>query len=147
VDKELIATEIEKAQRAHDKPRLSILRLVKCDIDAKEKETGLVLSDAEVTAIFKKVLKQTGETLEGSAKAGTNDERTAALQEKVDILTGYLPAQVSGDELRALVDSVLAEGGFTEKRDMGRAIGEVVNATGGNVDKAEVARIVGERLS
>jgi hypothetical protein len=147
VDKDLITSEIEKAQRAQDKPRLSVLRLVKCDIDAKEKESGAALADAEVTAVFKKVLKQTGETLEGSMKAGTNEERTRLLQEQVDILTGYLPAQLSGDDLRALVDKVVTEGGYTEKRDMGRAIGEVVAATGGNVDKSEVARIVGERLS
>ena len=146
-DKDLIISEIEKAQRAHDKARLSILRLVKCDIDAREKETGAELSDAEVTAVFKKVLKQTGETLEGSIKAGTDEERTAGLRERVEILTGYLPAQVSGDELRGVVDGVIAAGGYTEKRDMGRAIGEVVAATGGNVDKAEVARIVGEKLS
>ena len=147
MDKDLITSEIEKAQRAQDRPRLSILRLVKCDIDAREKEGGAELSDAEVTAVFKKVLKQTGETLEGSVKAGTNEERTALLQEQVDILTGYLPAQVSGDELRALVDQVVTAGGYSEKRDMGRAIGEVVAATGGNVDKAEVARMVGERLA
>lgn len=147
MDKALITAEIEKAQRAHDKARLSILRLVKCDIDAKEKESGAELSETEVTAVFKKVLKQTGETLEGSIKVGTNQQRTAALQEQVDILTGYLPAQVSGAELGTLVDSILAEGAYTEKRDMGRAIGAVVAATGGNVDKAEVARIVGERLN
>jgi uncharacterized protein len=146
VDRALIVSEIEKAQRAHDRTRLSILRLVKCDIDAKEKESGAPLSDEDVTAVFKKVLKQTGETLEGSEKAGTNEERTALLREQVDILNGYLPAQVTGAELDAVIDGVLAEGGFTEKRDMGRAIGLVVSATGGNVDKAEVARIVGQRL-
>jgi uncharacterized protein len=146
MDKAFIVTEIEKAQRATDKPRLSVLRLVKCDIDAREKETGEQLSDAEVTAVFKRVLKQTGETLDGSVKAGTNDERTALLRHQVDILTSYLPAQVTGDELSTLVDRVIAEGGYTEKREMGRAIGDVVAAADGNVDKAEVARIVGGRL-
>ena len=42
---------------------------------------------------------------------------------------------------------MVTAGGYSEKRDMGRAIGEVVAATGGNVDKAEVARMVGERLA
>ena len=147
MDKAFISSEIEKAMRAHDKPRVSILRLVKCDIDAKEKDTGADLSDAEVMAVFKKVLKQTGETLEASEKAGTDEQRTASLREQVDILTGYLPAQLGGDELVALVDKVIAEGGYTEKRDMGKAIGAVVAATGGNVDKAEVAKLVGSKLS
>lgn len=146
MDKDFIAAEITAAMRAHDKTRLSILRQVKNEVDIKEKESGIALSDEEVTAALKKVLKQTGETLEGSITAGTNPERTALLQEQVDILTGYLPAQVTGDALVALVDSALAETGITEKRDMGRAIGAVVATCGGNCDKAEVARIVGSKL-
>lgn len=146
MNKEVLNAEITQALRSHDKVRLSILRLVKCEIEAKEKAEKRVVSDEEVVTALKKVLKQTGETLEGSIKAGTNEERTALLQEQVDILSGYLPRQIAGDELQAIVDAVLAESGFTEKRDMGKAIGLVISATGGNCDKAEVARIVGGKL-
>lgn len=147
MNKEFITEEITKAMRAHDKPRLSILRLVKNEIDVKEKDARRALEDEEVVAVFKKVLKQTSETLDASKKAATNEERTALLQEQVDILTAYLPQQVSGDELEAIVSEVLAETGITEKREMGRAIGLIVAKTGGNVDKAEVAKLVGTRLS
>lgn len=147
MNKNFVIDEINKAMRAHDKPRLSILRLVKNEIDIKEKESKRDVTDEEVVAVVKKVLKQTGETLEASEKAGTNEERTALLREQVDVLTAYLPQQVTGEELRAIVDRVVAEGGFSEKRDMGKAIGMVVSETGGNVDKAEVASIVGSKLS
>ncbi|HEY3318311.1 MAG TPA: GatB/YqeY domain-containing protein [Coriobacteriia bacterium] len=146
MDKVFINDEIKAAMRSGDKPRLSILRLVKNDIDVKEKESKRDLTDEEVTATLKKVLKQTGETLEGSIKAGTNAERTALLQTEVDILSGYLPRQVCGAELEAIVDRVLAETGVTEKRGMGQVISAVVAETGGNCDKAEVARIVGGKL-
>jgi uncharacterized protein YqeY len=146
MDKTVITDEINSAMRAHDKPRLSILRLVKNEIDIKEKEARRPATDEEVIAAVKKVLKQTGETMEASEKAGTNAERTALLKEQVDILTGYLPRQVTGDELEAIVVRILEENGLAEKRDMGRAIGLVVSETRGNVDKAEVARIVGRRL-
>lgn len=147
MDRQLITDEITKAMRAHDRSRLSILRLVKNEIDIKEKEARRELAGDEVLAAFKKVLKQTGETLEGSIKVGTNEERTALLQEQVDILSGYLPKPVTGDELTGIVERVLAEGGYSEKRDMGKAIGQVVAETGGNCDKAEVARIVGAKLT
>lgn len=147
MDRHTLNDEITKALKAHDKPRLSILRLVKCEIDTKEKAEKRELVDEEVVAALKKVLKQTGETLEGSIRAGTNEARTALLREQVDILSGYLPQQVSGDALIALVERVLAENRIAEKRDMGRAIGLVVSATGGNCDKAEVARIVGAKLA
>lgn len=147
VNKQFITDEITSALRAHDKPRVSILRLVKNEIDTREKETKTELTDEEVVASFKKVLKQTGETLEASIKAGTNAERTAGLEEQVDILTGYLPAQVTGEELVAICDQVMSENAIAEKRDMGRAIGLVVARTGGNCDKAEVAKIVGSKLN
>ncbi len=146
MDRQSLIDEITKAQRAQDKPRLSILRLVKNDVDTREKDTGEQLSDEEVVGALKKVLKQTGETLEGSIKAGTNEERTALLREQVAILEGYLPEQLTGDALATLVDRIVAENGITEKRDMGRAIGLVVSETGGNVDKAEVAKLVGAKL-
>jgi uncharacterized protein YqeY len=146
VDKALITSEITAAMRAHDKPRLSILRQVKNEIDIKEKDTRRDATDEEVVAALKKVLKQTGETLEGSIKAGTSEERTALLTEQVAILEGYLPAQLAGDALAAIVDRVIAEGGFAEKRDMGRVIAAVVAECGGNCDKAELAKIAGAKL-
>jgi uncharacterized protein len=146
MNKELLNAEITQAMRDHDKPRISILRMVKNEIDTREKETREPASDEDVVAALKKVLKQTGETLEGSVKAGTNEERTALLRTQVEILEGYLPEQVTGDALVAIVDRVLAVHGFSEKRDMGKAIGLVVAETRGNCDKAEVARIIGSRL-
>lgn len=146
MDRELLAAEIKSAMRAQDKPRLSVLRLVKNEVDALEKDARRDATAVEVVSALKKVLKQTSETLEGSMKAGTDEARTAALREQVAILEGYLPARVTGDELVAIIDRVLAEEGVTGKREMGRAIGLVVEAAGGNCDKAEVARIVGARL-
>ena len=147
MNRDLLNTEITQAMRDHDKLRLSILRMVKNEIETREKDTKEPASDEDVVAALKKVLKQTSETLEGSIKAGTNAERTEQLQAQVAILEGYLPEQVTGDALVAVLDRVLAEHGFAEKRDMGKAIGMVVSETGGNCDKAEVARIIGSRLA
>jgi uncharacterized protein YqeY len=147
MDKQQLNDEIKQSMREKDKARLSVLRMVKNEIDTKEKESGEEVSDADVVSVVKKVLKQTNETLDGSIKAGTDAERTALLEGQVAILEGYLPEQVTGDALEAIIDRVMAEGGYSEKRDMGRAIGAVVEATGGNCDKAEVAKVVGARLS
>lgn len=146
MDRALIVTEITSAMRARDKTRLSILRQVKNEIDIKEKDANQEVTSDEVVAVVKKILKQTGETLEGSIKVGTDEARTAYLAEQVAILEAYMPAQVTGDALTAVVERVLAAEGITEKREMGRAIGLVSAECGGNCDKAEVARIVGGKL-
>jgi len=147
VDRETLAAEITTAMRAHDKARLSILRLVKNELDIREKESGQPPEPADVVTALKKVLKQTAETLEGSIKVGTDAERTAHLTEQVALLEAYLPAQVTGEALAKIVARVVTGAGITEKRDMGRAIGLVVSECGGNCDKAEVARLVGAALS
>lgn len=146
MDNDFLVAEITAALRSHDKLRLSILRQVKNETDIKAKEAKRELTGDEVVGSLKKILKQTGETLEGSVKAGTNAGRTEQLRAQVAILEGYLPAQVSGEKLAAIVDRVLEGGGLSEKRDMGRAIGLVVAECEGNCDKAEVARMVGGRL-
>ena len=147
MDRRTLEAEIAAALRAHDKPRLSILRLVKNELDIREKESGEPPADADVVAALKKTLKQTAETHAGSVKVGTDSARTALLAEQIAILEGYLPTQVTGEALAAVVTRVLAQGRFSEKRDMGRALGAVVEECGGNCDKAEVARLVGQALS
>ena len=69
------------------------------------------------------------------------------LKEQVEILEGYLPKQVEGAELVALVERTIAEVGAETKRDMGKVMGALNAATGGNFDKAAAAKEVGSRLA
>lgn len=101
----------------------------------------------DVDAMLKRVIKQTKETLDGSIKAGNNQERTNTLTEQVAILEGYLPEQVEGEALMALIDEVVAETGATTKKDMGRVMGALTQRTGGNFDKAAAAATLNQRLS
>ena len=139
--------EIKAAMKAHDTKRRDILRQVHTELKAIEVDERREIVEADVDAMIKRVLKQTKETLEGSIKAGTNQARTDTLTEQVAILEEYLPRQVSGDELMALIDTVLAETGATTKKEMGRVMGALTQKTGGNFDKAAAAAELGKRLS
>jgi hypothetical protein len=68
------------------------------------------------------------------------------LSAQVAILEEYLPKQVSGAELTALIDEVLAETGAASKKEMGRVMGALTQRTGGNFDKAAAAAELGGRL-
>lgn len=83
----------------------------------------------------------------GSIKAGNNQERTDLLAAQVEILESYLPKQVSGDELIALIEKTLTETGATSKKEMGKVMGALTKATGGNFDKAAAAAELGKRLA
>ena len=100
---------IKQAMKAHDKVRLSILRQVHGEIKNIEVNERRDITEQDVDDMTKRVIKQTKETLEGSIKAGNDQERTDMLSEQVAILEGYLPKQVTGDELTALIGEVLAE--------------------------------------
>lgn len=146
---EELKDEIKAAMKAHDNVRRDILRQVHGEIKNIEvnERREVTDADADVDAMLKRVIKQTSETLEGSIKAANNDERTAMLKEQVEILEGYLPKQLAGDELVALVEKTIADLGATTKREMGKVMGALTAATGGNFDKAQAAKEVGSRLS
>lgn len=138
--------EIKRALKAGDKDRLSILRQVHGEIKNIEVNERREITDADVVAMLKRLIKQTSETLDGSIKAGNNAERTATLKAQVAILEEYLPKQLSGDELIALIEKTIADLGATTKRDMGKVMGALTKATDGNFDKAAAAKEVGSRL-
>ena len=139
--------EIKNAMRAKDKPKLSILRQVHGEIKNIEVNERRDITDADVDAMLKRLIKQTKETLDGSIKAGNDQERTDTLTAQVAILESYLPKQVSGDELAALIDEVLTETGASSKKDMGRVMGALTQKTGGNFDKAAAAKELGQKLA
>lgn len=138
---------IKDAMKAHDKVRLSILRQVHGELKNIEVDERREVTEADVDAMLKRVIKQTKETLEGSIKAGNNQERTDTLAAQVEILEGLLPKQVSGDELMVLIGAVLSETGASTKKEMGRVMGALTQKTGGNFDKAAAAKELQSRLA
>lgn len=135
------------AMKAKEKTRLSIIRQAMAEVKNIEVNERRDATEEDVNSMIKRLIKQTGETLEMSRQAGTNEERTAMLAEQVQILEGLLPEQVSGDKLIALIEQVIAETGATSRKDMGRVMGALASATGGNFDKPAAAKEVGARLA
>lgn len=139
--------EIKLAMKAGDKNRRDALRQVLNEVKNIEINERRETTEEDVDAMLKRIIKQMGETLEGSIKAGNDQERTDKLTEQLEILNGYLPKQVEGVELEELATQVIAEVGATTKKDMGKVMGALTKATGGNFDKAYAAQFVGKALS
>lgn len=144
---EELHNEMIAAMKAKDKVRLSIVRQVMGEVKNLEVNERRDATEEDVNSMIKRLIKQTGETLEMSRKAGNNQERTETLEQQVEILQSLLPAQLSGDALVELIEQTIAEVGATTRKDMGRVMGALNKATGGNFDKAAAAKEVGSRLS
>lgn len=144
---EELHAEMVAAMKAKDKTRLSIIRQVMAEVKNIEVNERRDVTEEDVNSMIKRLIKQTGETLEMSKQAGNNQERTDVLTQQVEILESLLPEQVSGDALVALIEKTIAEVGAESRKDMGRVMGALNAATGGNFDKAAAAKEVGARLS
>lgn len=145
--KDELQAQMVAAMKAKDKTRLSIIRQVMGEVKNLEVDERRDATEEDVDRMIKRLIKQTGETLEMSIKAANNQERTDTLTEQVEILESLLPEQLSGDALVALIEQTIAELGASSKKDMGRVMGALTKETGGNFDKPAAAREVGARLS
>lgn len=145
--KEKIDFDLKEAMLAGDKLRVSILRGLKSVILYAELPTSgqkLVLSDEEVINLLQKEAKKRQESADLYQKGGSDDKAQSELNER-EIIMGYLPEEMSIENLHALVVTVIDELG-SDKQNMGQIIAEVRRRADGIVDGAILAGIVKEKL-
>jgi len=117
--KERIDTELKDAMRAKDALKLGVLRMLKSAIKYKEVEPGAeTLDDAGVLKVIATLVKQRRDSVEQYEAAGRADLAATEAAE-IEVLQGYLPRQLSADELRALVAQAASEAGASGPKDMG----------------------------
>lgn len=107
--------------------------------------TATTLDDAEVHKVIAAQVKRRHEAAEAFDQGG-RAEKAADERAEAEVLGEYLPAALSEDELVAIVEQTLAEHGFTDKADMGRAMKAVNAAVDGRGDGRTVAELVKSRL-
>lgn len=148
MEKETIQGELVLAMKNKDKNRIAALRQVIQAVKNKEIETQTAATATDIMACIKKLVKMNREELAAlESNPSDREERIATLHGQLDALMSLMPKQVSGDELKALVDRGIDAVGATTRRDTGKVIGWLVTETDGNLDKAEAARLIGQALA
>lgn len=130
-----------KENQRRDVIRMSLNALKQETIDSRRE-----LSAEEATAILQREVKKRRESIEEYRKAGREDLATTE-QAELDILTEFMPRQLSADEIRAIVNEVIAETGATSARDMGKVMGPLMQRVKGIADGKLVNQIVREQLN
>lgn len=145
---EQIKSDLVDAMKAGDDVRKTTLRAVLTAIKTAETADGAgdSLSDEQVQKLIATEVKQRTEAAEIFAEAGEAEREANEVAER-EVLQAYLPAQLGPAELDALVAEVIAEGGYTTKKDMGSAIKEVMARAKGAADGKTVSAAVGNALS
>jgi hypothetical protein len=146
--KQRLRTDLTAAMRARDQVRMRTLRMALTSI-TNEEVSGAVardLSDDEVLRVLTREARKRKEAAEAFSAAGRADQ-AAAERAEGDVLAGYLPVQLSDDELAALVDAAIAETGASSMAGMGPVMKLVTPKVAGRADGGRVAAEVRRRLS
>ena len=134
------------AYKAKEELKVAVLRILKTAIKHRRVELLRDLSDAEILETIGKQVKQRQEAEEQFRAAGRADLADKEASEAV-ILRAYLPAQISREELTALVDKTVADLGATGMKDMGRVMKAIMDGYKGRVDGKVLSELVKARLS
>ena len=136
-----VRTDLESAMRAGEKERVGALRLVLSELQKAAKEGG----DDELT-VLRRERKRRLEAARAYTEAGRAD-LAAGEESEAALISEYLPAELSDEDLRAIVASVVADTGAQSQKDMGRVMGQVMGAVDGRADGHRVSAVVREALS
>jgi uncharacterized protein YqeY len=142
--------DVKAALLAGDSVRVDTVRGLKstilyADVAARKRDSGGI-SDEEILGLFAKEAKKRQESADLYTKGGAQERADRELTEKA-IIEAYLPAQMSDDELKLLVDGTIAEQGAQNLQSMGKVIAAVKMAAGNTADGAKIAQLVKERLN
>jgi uncharacterized protein YqeY len=134
--------------RARDQVRMRTLRMALTSITNEEVagESARDLSDDEIVKVLTREARKRREAAEAFGKAGRAEQAEAERAEG-EVLAGYLPAQLSDDELGALVDAAIAETGASDMKGMGQVMKALTPKVAGRADGGRVATEVRRRLS
>ena len=144
--KERITDDMKAAMRARDSERLGAIRMLTAAIKQKEVDERVELDDTAVVGIVDKLLKQRKDSIEAFEKAGRQDlaDKEAA---EVKVLSVYLPARLSADEIAAQVKAIVAEVGASGPADMGKVMGAAKARLAGKADMGQVSAAVKAALA
>lgn len=141
-----ITEDMKNAMRAKDTERLGTIRLLLAAIKQKEVDERVEITDAHVLAITEKLIKQRKDSISQFQDANRED-LVAKETSELAVLVGYMPAQLSQEEVAQAVKEAVASTGASGPQDMGKVIGVLKGKLAGKADMGAVSALVKAALS
>ena len=140
-----LSDALKESLRAGDEVRKRTIRMVLAAIQQTEIDRQIILDETAVLSILQKEIKSRRESLEEAKQAGREDLVQDA-QAEIDVLKSFLPAGLSADELRAMVQAAIAETGSSSPTDMGKVMKALLPKVAGRAPGDQVSAVVREIL-
>jgi uncharacterized protein len=133
---ERVQRDLKDAMRAGEKQRVGALRLVLSELQKALKE-----GDGDELAVLRRERKRRAESARAFREGGRED-LAAGEDAEAELIAAYLPAELSDDQLRALVEQAVADSGASSPREMGVAMKSAMAAVAGRADGKRVSELV-----
>ncbi|NSM11546.1 GatB/YqeY domain-containing protein [Moraxella bovoculi] len=144
--KATLTDNIKTAMKAKNMEQVKVLRNVQAVIKQVEIDGQTELNDKDVLAILQKQIKQRQESL-GIYTANGRDDLAQKEQFEIDVISAFLPEQLSDDKILAIINETISELGASGMKDMGRVMNAVKDKTAGQADPAVMSGLVKKALT
>lgn len=143
--KEQLFADLKTAMKEKDTLKKDTVQLIRSGILQFEKDNKVELDDEGVLDIISKQLKSRRDSLPDYIKSGRED-LIEKLNKEIEILLGYLPEQLSEDEIQKIVEEAIAATGAASVKEMGKVMGMVNPKLKGRADMKVVGALVKKLL-
>jgi uncharacterized protein len=144
--KNKISDDVKDAMRAKEKKLLGALRLIQAAFKQKEVDERIELTDEQIIVILDKMAKQHRDSI-SQFKEANRDDLVEIEEFELDIITKYLPAQLSEDEIKTLINSAISKTGAESIKDMGKVMGILKGELQGRADMGKVSGLIKAQLN
>ena len=137
----LIEEAVKASMKNRDKETTSTLRMAISELKKEEIDKRIDLEDEQVIQILQRMIKQRKDSYSQFSDAGRN-ELAEKEQNEINILSDFLPEQLSEEELNSIVKEVIKETAASGPQDMGKVMSSLKQKIQGNADMGLVSKIV-----
>ena len=144
--KDKLMDDLKQSMKNKEQIRKSVVILIRSAIKQKEVDERVEVSEEDVLAIISKQMKQRKDALEEFKKAQREDLILQTEQE-IEILTQYLPKQLTDDELESIIQEIINQIGASTMKDMGKIMGLATPKVQGRADGKRINEIAKKFLN
>jgi hypothetical protein len=137
--------EMTSAQKAGDKVKLGVLRVLKSEIRYKEIDLKHPLTDEETILVLSSSVKKRKESIQ-EFKKGNRPDLVSKEETELAIVQSYLPDELTESELSDIVKSTIVEVGATSNADLGKVMKSLMPKVRGRADGKKVNALVAAHL-
>lgn len=144
--KEKLKEDLKVAFKTSDNSKKELIRMVLSEIALEEGRgaAGFSLNNEGVMAVIKKMKKNSETIVDGCKESGREVDNK--ILKEIEILSSYLPKQLTEDQIKMLVADIMEELGTNSIKDMGKIMSKFNSQFAGQADGKIVSQIVKERL-